>query len=84
MLGVLLRRRRWPVAYLGQAVPLPDLVKFARDIKPAVVVLVAMTEQAGRELLDLPRWMPEAVQMDGRRLPTAAASTTSCRSLSKA
>ena len=63
MLGVLLRRRRWPVAYLGQAVPLPDLVKFTRDVKPAVVVLVAMTEQTGRELLDLPRWMPEAVQM---------------------
>ena len=63
MLGVLLRRRRWPVAYLGQAVPLPDLVKFTREIKPAVVVLVAMTEQSGRELLDLPRWMPEAVQM---------------------
>ncbi len=46
MLGVLLRRRRWPVAYLGQAVPLPDLVKFTREIKPAVVVLVAMTEQS--------------------------------------
>ena len=63
MLGVLLRRRRWPVAYLGQAVPLPDLVRFTRDLKPAVVVLVAMTEPSGRELLDLPRWMPESVQM---------------------
>jgi DNA-binding transcriptional MerR regulator len=63
MLGVLLRRRRWPVTYLGQAVPLPDLVRFTRDLKPSVVVLVAMTEASGRELLDLPRFMPEAVQM---------------------
>lgn len=63
MLGVLLRRRRWPVTYLGQAVPLPDLVRFTREIKPSVVVLVAMTEASGRELRDLPRWMPEVVQM---------------------
>lgn len=63
MLGVLLRRRRWPVTYLGQAVPLPDLVRFTREIRPSVVVLVAMTEQSGRELLELPRWMPEIAQM---------------------
>lgn len=59
MLGVLLRRRRWPVAYLGQAVPLPDLAKFVHDIRPPVVVLVAMTEQPARDLLDLPEWLPE-------------------------
>lgn len=59
MLGVLLRRRRWPVAYLGQSVPLPDLAKFVRDIRPPVVVLVAMTDGAAEELLGLPEWLPE-------------------------
>lgn len=62
MLGVLLRRRRWPVAYLGQATPLPDLVRFARDIKPPIIVLVAMTEQPAIELHQLSKWMPEATQ----------------------
>jgi DNA-binding transcriptional MerR regulator len=62
MLGVLLRRRRWPVAYLGQAVPLADLAKFVRDIKPPIVVLVAMTEETATELLALPEWLPETIQ----------------------
>lgn len=60
MLGALLRRKRYPVAYLGQAVPLPDLSSFARDIKPAVIVVVAMTEGPAAELLDWPRYLPEA------------------------
>ncbi|MEI2691186.1 MAG: MerR family transcriptional regulator [Anaerolineae bacterium] len=59
MLGVLLRRRRWPVAYLGQAAPLPDLAKFMRDTRPPVVVLAAMTDETARGLLDLPRWLQE-------------------------
>ena len=62
MLGVLLRRRRWPVAYLGQAVPLPDLAKFVRDIRPPVVITVAMTEKPARELHNLGKWLPEAVK----------------------
>jgi len=62
MLGVLLRRRRWPVAYLGQAVPLPDLAKFVRDIRPPVVITVAMTEKPARELQQLGKWLPEAVR----------------------
>lgn len=65
MLGVLLRRRRWPVAYLGQAVPLPDLAKFVHDIRPPVVALVAMTDETGRALLDLPQWLPE-IHQSGR------------------
>lgn len=65
MLGVLLRRRRWPVAFLGQAVPLPDLAKFVRDIRPPLVVLVALREEPGRALLELPQWLPEAA-MTGR------------------
>jgi DNA-binding transcriptional MerR regulator len=65
MLGVLLRRRRWPVAYLGQSVPLPDLAKFVRDIRPPIVVLVAMTDEAGQALLNLPEWLPE-IHQSGR------------------
>lgn len=65
MLGVLLRRRRWPVAYLGQAVPLPDLARFVRDIRPPVVALVAMTEETGQALLSLPQWLPE-IHENGR------------------
>ncbi|MEZ4771198.1 MAG: MerR family transcriptional regulator [Caldilineales bacterium] len=62
MLGVLLRRRRWPVAYLGQAVPLPDLAKFVRDIRPPVVIVVAMTEKPAKELLQLSKWLPEVAR----------------------
>jgi len=62
MLGVLLRRRGWPVAYLGQAVPLPDLADFVRQSTPPAVVLVAMTEEPARALEEWPRWLPEAAQ----------------------
>lgn len=62
MLGVLLRRRRWPVAYLGQSVPLSDLAKFVREMKPPAVVVAAMTENSARQLLALEEWLPEAAQ----------------------
>lgn len=62
ILGAILRRRRWPVAYLGQAVPLPDLASFVRDLRPAMVVLIAMTENVAAELADWPHWLPEAAQ----------------------
>jgi DNA-binding transcriptional MerR regulator len=62
MLGALLRRQGWPVAYLGQAVPLPDLATFVREIKPPVVVLVAMIENTASALLEWPQWLPEAAQ----------------------
>lgn len=62
ILGALLRRRRWPVAYLGQAVPLSDLANFVRDIKPSLVVTVAMTEESTSELLEWPKWLPEAAE----------------------
>lgn len=67
ILGALLRRRRWPVAYLGQAVPLPDLVAFVREIRPLAVVLVAMTEEPAKALIEWPRWFPEAAR-SGRPL----------------
>ncbi len=65
VLGALLRRRRWPVAYLGQAVPLPDLANFIRDLKPFFVILVSMTENSAATLVDWPQYLPEVVQ-DGK------------------
>jgi DNA-binding transcriptional MerR regulator len=69
ILGALLRRRGWPVAYLGQAVPLPDLAGFVRDIQPQLVVLVSMTEQTAAELVEWPQWLPEA-SSSGRPMVT--------------
>ena len=62
ILGALLCRRRWPVAYLGQAVPLSDLATFVRQIGPAAVVLVAMTEAAAAALAEWPAWLFEVEQ----------------------
>ncbi|MEZ0395760.1 MAG: MerR family transcriptional regulator [Anaerolineales bacterium] len=57
MLGVLLRRRGWPVAYLGQNVPFPALAEFVEQIQPPLVVLVAMREQTAQALADWPQWI---------------------------
>lgn len=57
MLGVLLRRKGWPVAYLGQNVPFHDLAKFIDDIHPSAVVLVAICEEPARALADWPHWI---------------------------
>ncbi|MEW5871709.1 MAG: MerR family transcriptional regulator [Chloroflexota bacterium] len=62
ILGALLRRRRWPVAYLGQAVPLQDLASFVRELKPSMVVLIAMTENSAAQLSEWPQWLPETAQ----------------------
>jgi DNA-binding transcriptional MerR regulator len=62
ILGALLRRRRWPVAYLGQNVPLGDLAVYIRDIRPNLVVLVAMLEETAGALAEWPQWMPEVSQ----------------------
>lgn len=62
ILGALLRRRRWPVAYLGQAVPLPDLASFVRDLHPSMIVMIAMTENAAAELSEWPVWLPDIAQ----------------------
>ncbi len=62
ILGALLRRRRWPVAYLGQNVPLSDLASFVNELKPSLVVMVAMTEESAGELAAWPQWMPETAQ----------------------
>ena len=59
-LGVLLRRRRWPVAYLGQSLPLPDLARFVAEVQPLAIVLVAMTEEPAQALAEWPAHLPEA------------------------
>jgi MerR family transcriptional regulator, light-induced transcriptional regulator len=69
MLGVLLRRRGWPVAYLGQNVPFADLVPFLEQVRPEAVVLVGMVEEAAQQLADWPKWIK---QTDGRPLVTYA------------
>ncbi|TFG70149.1 MAG: MerR family transcriptional regulator, partial [Anaerolineales bacterium] len=43
MFGALLRRRRWPVAYLGQSIPLVEVAAFVRQTAPSAIVMVAMT-----------------------------------------
>lgn len=59
MLGVLLRRLRWPVVYLGQSIDLPDLAEFVDDLKPAVIVFVAMSEETAQTLQTWPDWLPD-------------------------
>ncbi len=59
MLGVLLRRQGWPVAYLGQNVPFHDLAKFIDDLHPPAVVLVAMCAEPARALAEWPRWIKQ-------------------------
>ncbi len=62
ILGTILRRRRWPVVYLGQAVPLPDLASLVRDINPSMIVLVAMMEQSATKLVEWAQWLPEVAE----------------------
>jgi DNA-binding transcriptional MerR regulator len=62
ILGAILRRHRYPVAYLGQSVPLSDLAKFIQDLKPALVVLVSMTEDSAARLVEWPDYMPEVAE----------------------
>lgn len=59
ILGVLLRRLRWPVVYLGPAVPLADLANFVQALHPSIVVIVAMLEESVRAFAEWPQWMPE-------------------------
>lgn len=60
MTGVLLRRKRWPVAYLGQNVPLEDLNDFVEKAQPPAVVLVAMTKGSMQALRDWPKYLQNA------------------------
>ena len=67
MMGVLLRRRSWPVAYFGQNMPFPDLSVFIGKIKPRAVVMAAMSEETARSLAEWPRWI---AQIEGKPIMT--------------
>jgi DNA-binding transcriptional MerR regulator len=60
IMGAILRRRLWPVIYLGQAVPLADLSRLVQEMNPSLVVMIAMTENSAVHLMDWTQWMPEA------------------------
>jgi MerR family transcriptional regulator, light-induced transcriptional regulator len=62
VLGALLRRRRWPIAYLGQAMPLQDLAAFVGQIQPNLIVMVAMTEKTAESLAEWPSYLPHAAE----------------------
>jgi DNA-binding transcriptional MerR regulator len=62
MLGVLLRRLRWPVRYLGQAVPLLHLSSFIEALTPPVVTFVATTEESARALSEWPTWLSKVAE----------------------
>ncbi len=57
MLGVLLRRLRWPVLYLGQSLPLSDLGTLVERVSPSLIVFVAMSEITALALADWPQWL---------------------------
>ena len=57
ILGLLLQRLRWPVVYLGQSVDLPDLNSFVDNIKPSMIVFVAMSEDSAQALSQWPQWL---------------------------
>ena len=63
-LSVLLQRRRWPVDYLGQSVPLNDLAKFVKKIQPLAVVLVAMSQKTAQSLVEWPDVLSGVIQQD--------------------
>lgn len=66
MLSALLRALRWPTVYLGQSLPLTDLVAFTHAVSPALIVLVAMSEETALALADWPRFL---LQAEGVHLP---------------
>jgi DNA-binding transcriptional MerR regulator len=71
IMATLLRRRRWPIAYLGQSMPLADLSVFIKEIRPALIILVSMTKETEGHLKDWPKWLPDAAQT-GRPIVTYA------------
>jgi methanogenic corrinoid protein MtbC1 len=62
MLGVLLRRLRWPVLYLGQTLPLSDLSIFVEDLNPSIVVFASMLYDSALALAEWPHLMPEIAE----------------------
>lgn len=64
MLGVLLRRLRWPVIYLGQSLPLTDLASLVQAVRPSIIVFVAMSEITATALADWPHWLATVEESD--------------------
>ncbi|MGC9399579.1 MAG: MerR family transcriptional regulator [Anaerolineae bacterium] len=62
ILGVMLRRRRWPVSYLGQSLPLADLAAFVRATRPSAVVIAAMRTETAETLSAWPRYLPQVAE----------------------
>jgi hypothetical protein len=62
IMGALLRRRRWPVAYLGQTVPLADLAQLVKDMRPPAIVFVATTDKPAQALSQWPRYLPGVLE----------------------
>jgi methanogenic corrinoid protein MtbC1 len=60
LLAALLRRRRVPVAYLGQATPLTDLAALVDELEPSLVVLSATREETATKLVDWPEYLTGA------------------------
>ena len=63
MLGVLLRRQGWPVAYLGQNVPFADLAALVKQVHARALVLVGMLAESARLLADWPQWIQQTAGM---------------------
>ena len=53
MLAVLLRREGYRMEYLGPDVPVDDLVDYADQEKPAMIILSATSEEAAREMKEV-------------------------------
>jgi DNA-binding transcriptional MerR regulator len=62
MFGALLRRRRWPVAYLGQSIPLEEVNTFVNQVNPSAIVIIAMTEKPASTLENWHQAMPEVAR----------------------
>lgn len=60
MVGVLLRRLRWPVLYLGQTMPLPNLSSFIEDLAPSILLFVSMMAESAKTLVEWPQWLAKA------------------------
>lgn len=55
MVALLLRRAGYNVRYLGSDIPLVELARAVRELKPRVLALSAMMSESAQFLLDLPR-----------------------------
>lgn len=62
MLGTLLRQSRWPVHYLGQMLPVPELAVLVDRVQPALIVFVAMSEMSALALADWPQWLGDRME----------------------